>query len=296
VSPRSRPISRRSALGASLVLPAGLLGCHRGEDRSSAQPAVKGHSDAGKASSSGDARILRVVPAVQSREGQGATVGRLFPTVHLKDLDPFVLLDDFNVQEPAGFPRHPHRGFEAFTYMLEGAFHHKDSLGNDSVVGAGGTQRFTSGRGAYHSEMPATSSDNRGLQLWVNLPRRLKTMDPSYGATSDVEVPEHDDAGAYVRQVVGGASPARLETAVDYVDLSLERAARFFRTIPAGHNAIIYVIAGAVRLMNRVLNQGQAALPTSGNVEIHALEFSRVLYLSGLPHQEPIVHHGPFVD
>lgn len=282
---------RREFLGVSAGLAGSLAGCRRTDDvpggsTASAQPATEGR----------EARILGVVPAVQKREGQGAIVGRIFPSTHLRDLDPFVLLDDFNVREPAGFPRHPHRGFEAFTYMLEGAFHHQDNLGNDSVVGAGGTQRFTSGRGAYHSEMPATASDNRGLQLWVNLPKAQKNMDPSYAPTDPLDIPEASERGLWQRTVVGDASPVTLETAVDYLDLSLERGARFERVLSAGWNGLVYVIEGHVRLLGQALGAGNAALPSPGIVHLAALEPSRVLYLAGRPHGQPIIHNGPFVD
>lgn len=282
---------RREFLGVGAGLSASSLACRRTEElpggaAASAPPSTEER----------EARIINVVPAVQKREGQGAVVGRIFPTAHLRDLDPFVLLDDFNVKEPAGFPRHPHRGFEAFTYMLEGAFHHQDNLGNDSVVGAGGTQRFTSGRGAYHSEMPATTGDNRGLQLWVNLPHAQKKMEPSYAPTEPLDIPEINERGVWARTVVGGASPVALETAVDYLDLSLERGARFERVLHAGWNGLVYVMEGHVRLLGQALGAGNAALPSPGVVHLAALEPSRVLYLAGRPHGQLIVHNGPFVD
>ena len=130
------------------------------------------------------AQIRTRFSARWTKEGRGATVRRIFPGPDIRHLDPFVLLDDFGVRRPAGFPMHPHRGFEAFTYMIEGAFFHKDNLGNESEIFAGGTQRFTSGKGAWHSEMPSTDGRNRGLQLWVNLPRRLKPMPPDYEGTA----------------------------------------------------------------------------------------------------------------
>ena len=240
--------------------------------------------------------MQRIIPAVRKQEGRGAQVMRLFPTQHLLDLDPFVLLDDFSVREPAGFPRHPHRGFEAFTYMLGGAFHHQDNLGNDSVVGPGGIQRFTSGRGAFHSEMPASRGENRGLQLWVNLPKRLKQMAPSYAATDPLDVPEADEQGVYQRTVLGSGAKARLETAVDYFDLTLEKGRSFHRQILPGSGSIIYVISGSISLMGELVRSGHAALPTAGQIAMKALEFSQVLYLSGKAHHEPIVHNGPFVD
>lgn len=290
-----RTLSRRQTLELALTATVGgLAGCQAKQTPETTR--APAGDPGGSHPAAARARIERVIPAVGKREGQGAFVHRLFPTRHLRDLDPFVLLDDFNVREPAGFPDHPHRGFEAFTYMLEGAFHHKDNLGNDSVVGAGGSQRFTSGRGARHSEMPAGAGDNRGLQLWVNLPRRLKQMTPSYAPVNGPDVFEEHVAGVYRREVVGPESQAQLQTAVDYQDLTLERGRRFGRTILEGYNTVIYVISGAVRLFDHTLQAQRAALTSPGDLEFEALEFSRVLFLSGKPHGQPIIQNGPFVD
>jgi redox-sensitive bicupin YhaK (pirin superfamily) len=229
-------------------------------------------------------------------EGAGATVQRLFPTVQLRDLDPFVLLDHFELQRPAGFPEHPHRGFEAFTYLMEGACHHRDSMGNDSIIGSGGTQCFTSGRGARHSEMPATDGLNRGLQLWVNLPRRLKRMDPSYAGVAGEQIPVESLAGRVVHEIVGARSPVVLQTEVNYLDVELLADASFEHVVPEGHNALIYAVEGELELLGQRLRAGEALLPTAGHVAIQARGPSRLLWLSGRPHGEPIIHRGPFVD
>jgi quercetin 2,3-dioxygenase len=242
------------------------------------------------------ARIIRKITAKPSIDGAGATVQRLFPTPELRNLDPFVLLDDFDVRRPAGFPDHPHRGFEAFTYMIEGAFHHRDSLGNDSIIGPGGTQRFTSGRGARHSEMPASDGRNRGLQLWVNLPRRLKQIEPSYVGTVGEQMPVETFGDRVIREVVGARSPVVLQTEVEYLDLELLADAKFERAIREGHNALIYVLDGELELLGDRLRGGEAVLPTAGLVAIQASAPSRVLWLSGRPIGEPIRQRGPYVD
>ncbi len=245
------------------------------------------------------ARVVQRLSARATVDGQGATLKRLFPGPELRHLDPFVLLDDFDVRQPAGFPDHPHRGFEAFTYMIEGAFHHSDSLGNDSVIGPGGTQRFTSGRGARHSEMPASEGANRGLQLWVNLPRQLKQMAPSYAGTEGGAIPERPASAGLigrVLEVVGARSPVVLQTEIEYLDLELLADARFSHAVPAGHNALVYVLEGRVTLLGETLTRGQALLPSSGAIDLVAEQPSRVLWLSGRPHGEPIRQRGPFVD
>lgn len=245
------------------------------------------------------ARVLQRITARATVDGRGATLQRLFPAPELRHLDPFVLLDDFDVRRPAGFPDHPHRGFEAFTYMIEGAFHHRDSLGNDSVIGPGGTQRFTSGRGARHSEMPASEGSNRGLQLWVNLPKRLKQMDPSYVGTPGGVLPDRPISEGLigrVREVVGARSPVVLQTEVEYLDLELLADSRFVHAVPEGHNAVLYLLEGRVELLRETLNRGQAILPSAGSITVIAQVPSRMLWLSGRPHGEPIRQRGPFVD
>jgi quercetin 2,3-dioxygenase len=274
---------RRELLGGSFAL--GAAACVD-------PPTLAGASGASMSA----ARVVRKITAVPAIDGAGATVQRLFPTPQLRHLDPFVLLDDFDVRRPAGFPEHPHRGFEAFTYMIEGAFHHRDSLGNDSVIGPGGTQRFTSGRGARHSEMPATDGRNRGLQLWVNLPRRLKQVDPSYAGIAGEAMPVESLGDRVIREVVGDRSPVLLQTEVRYFDVELLADASFEHTVPEGHNAVIYVLDGEVELLGERLRGGEALLPTAGVVAIRASAASRIVWLSGRPHGEPIRQRGPFVD
>jgi redox-sensitive bicupin YhaK (pirin superfamily) len=278
---------RRELLGGTLAL--GAVACVDPPSRSGAQTGASTE----RVSSATTVRKIRATPAI---DGAGAAVQRLFPTPELRHLDPFVLLDDFDVRRPAGFPEHPHRGFEAFTYMIEGAFHHRDSMGNDSIIGPGGTQRFTSGRGARHSEMPATDGRNRGLQLWVNLPRRLKRVDPSYMGIAGEQMPVESLAGRVIREVVGGRSPVVLQTEVQYFDVELLADASFEQVVPEGHNALIYALDGELELLGERLRGGEALLPTAGLVSIRASAPSRLLFLSGRPHGEPIRQRGPFVD
>lgn len=282
----SRRSTRRDVLSALATAPLALA-CDSGstrivEERAAAREAVKS--------------LGRLIVAEAKREGAGATVQRLFPSRELRHLDPFVLLDDFSVSPPAGFPMHPHRGFEAFTYMVDGAFHHRDNLGNDSVIRSGGTQRFTSGSGARHSEMPASAAANRGLQLWVNLPRKLKRMDPSYAGTPGDDIPVRDENGARVRAIVGEASPVKLQTDVLYQDVLLEAGGKLQRRLERGFNSLLYVMKGTVKVHGEVLRQGTALLPTVDRLSVVAQSAARVVLLSGEPHRQPIIQRGPFVD
>ncbi len=238
----------------------------------------------------------QLVTARSSVDGDHANLLRLFPQVPGQHRDPFVLLDDFRVAPPAGFPMHPHRGFEAFTYMLDGSFRHRDTMGNESEVTSGGTQRFTSGSGARHSEMPGRAGLNRGLQLWVNLPKRLKSIAPTYGAVHAPELPVESRAGAVIRTVVGKGSPVELQTEVDYLDVRLPQANRFETELGGRRQGLLYVADGVVRVGDVEVRAGQAALLIAGAVGVRALTDARLFHLAGLPHDEPIVHRGPFVD
>jgi hypothetical protein len=283
---------RRSIVTIGGGVAAAMLGCHGkgrpGEGRPGASPLASAPG--------GSARVLQTIDSMAAIDGDGATVQRVFPSPSLRHLDPFVLLDDFDVREPAGFPMHPHRGFEAFTYMIEGAFHHEDTMGNDSTVTAGGTQRFTSGRGARHSEMPGPGATNRGLQLWVNLPRRLKTIAPEYAATHDDGMPVDEVDHHRIRTIVGDASPVSLRTDVEYADVELLADASYSRTVGPGRNTLLYVIEGEVRLGDTRLRRGQGALLGAGDLTVDGTTRARFAYLSGRPHDEPILHRGPFVD
>ncbi len=229
-------------------------------------------------------------------EGRGARVLRLFPQRAGDHCDPFVLLDDFRVAPPAGFPTHPHRGFEAFTYMIDGSFHHADDLGNDSVVASGGTQRFTSGRGAHHSEMPGEPRVNHGLQLWVNLPQRLKQMEPEYAAVHGADIPEESQGDLVVRTVVGAGSPVHLRTDVRFLDLRASRASSFETELRTGEKGLVYVIAGRAKVGDIDLVAGQAALPVPGELLVRAESNARFVVLTGMSHDEPILQRGPYVD
>ena len=135
---------------------------------------------------------MKKVVALTVPEGDGVMVKRLMPRQGLMNFDPFVLMDHFDI-EGGGFPDHPHRGFEAITYMLDGGMQHVDNLGNKSVVYAGGLQRFTAGKGLVHSEMPQGRA--QGIQLWINLPKRLKQMQPSYQQVDAEDIPSDSNDG-----------------------------------------------------------------------------------------------------
>jgi len=241
-------------------------------------------------------KILRKVVAIETEEGAGATVKRVFPTRHLSHFDPFALLDEFFVEPPASFPAHPHGGFEAITYMLEGGFHHKDNLGNDSIVLAGGAQKFTAGREIVHSELPGTKGLNRGLQLWVRLPSKLRDMEPDYQQIEPTNIPEDISRVARVRTIVGEGSPIKLHTKAEYLDVRLHPRSTFSRSIDPSLNMMLYVLEGTLSLSNSQIRRGEAALLTAGEtVEAVAEDAARFALMAGKPHGEPVVLRGSFV-
>jgi redox-sensitive bicupin YhaK (pirin superfamily) len=232
-----------------------------------------------------DVSPTTVLSAVDVDEGLGARVRRLFPTLTLRHLDPFVVLDEFRVEPPAALPV-ARQGFEALTYMIEGLCHHRDSLGNDGTVEPGGAQRFTAGHGVVHAQTPSARATNHGLQLWVNVPARLSEVEPTYQRVSPSQIPEHRQAGVVVRTVVGDGSPVRLLTPVRYLDVSLAAGARYDADIPDGWNGFAYLLRGRITLAGADLLEGRAGLPAPGRFRIEALEDSRLVLISGQPHRK----------
>lgn len=241
--------------------------------------------------------ISQKIEAVEMGEGAGARVKRVFPTSQRQHIDPFVLLDEFTVTPPAGFPEHPHGGFEAVTYMLDGAFRHRDDMGNDQVVSAGGAQRFTAGKRIVHAELPGSDETSHGLQLWVNLPRELKETEPDYQPVPASEIPESEEDGTRIRTVIGSGSPVELHTEARYLAVDLGAEDSFVDRIPAGWNGLVYVLEGRASVGGATLAAGEAVtFEGGGGVEVTAEEDSRFALIAGEPHGEPIRQRGSFVE
>lgn len=237
---------------------------------------------------------MRIQQALTVPEGDGVTVKRLMPVHGMLNHDPFVLWDHFDLSG-GGFPDHPHRGFEAITYLFAGGMNHADNLGNRGTVHAGGAQRFTAGRGLVHSEFP--DGHAAGIQLWINLPARLKKLAPDYQQLQAGELPEHEEQGAHIRTIVGEASPLRLHTPVEYLDIRLDAGSTFTRPIPGGYRGFIYVVEGAITADGRQAAAGQALLvENTPTLALSAPDGARLMWCFGKPHHEPIRQHGPYVD
>lgn len=240
---------------------------------------------------------VEVRQAAEMQEGAGVQVKRLMPVAGWLNYDPFVLCDHFSLGPGTGFPEHPHRGFEAITYLFEGAMRHEDNLGNRSTVLAGGAQRFTAGRGISHSEMPGAEGVTRGVQLWINLPADLKETEPGYQQVDAGEVPVRTAMGARIAVIVGTASPMELLTPVLYLDVLMEPGATVSEAIPDGFRGFVYTVSGSIAVGGSMVDAGEACfMDDPGEIEVEGWEESRLLICFGAPHGEPIRQHGPFVD
>ncbi len=246
------------------------------------------------------AKKEKIIEPDKISEGAGAEVKRLFPSSTLNHVDPFVLMDEFFVRPGTGFPEHPHGGFEALTYMIEGEFKHKDNLGNDSVVGPGGVQHFSAGKEIRHSEMPGKEKMSHGIQLWINLPREKKDSEPRYQKTEKERLPVEKGDHCTIRTLVGGSSPIKLQTDILYRDHALEKDKDVEITIPDDHAGFLYVYEGEIEIKEKrkkfTVDKGRAFLPEEGSkISVRGKEKSRFVVISGEPIGEKIHLQGSFV-
>lgn len=247
-----------------------------------------------------------IVPAMQTRDGAGVRLRRSLGSGALGMLDPFLLLDEIHSSDPrdylAGFPTHPHRGFETVTYMLNGAMVHRDSMGNHGRLGPGSAQWMTAGHGIVHSEMPKEEGGELwGFQLWVNLPARQKMRTPRYQDIAPERIPEAQLGKARVRVVAGrfGSSVGPVQgivTEPQMLDVSLAPGGSFRHTVVTDDNAFVYALSGSTRLGGREVSAGELAVLGRGDVIAARSEAGgRFLLLSARPIREPVARRGPFV-
>ena len=255
--------------------------------------------------------VERLVAGQPTSDGAGVKLHRVLTQNLQRRLDPFLMLDHFSSENPddyvAGFPDHPHRGFETVTYMLQGRIRHRDSAGHEGLVADGGVQWMTAGRGVIHSELPEQRAGRvAGFQLWLNLPARDKMREPWYLDVQGPDVPEFERDGVTARVIAGeshGVKGAvqREVTEPLYLDLRLEPGAVFEQPLPAAHNAFVYVYEGALKFDSGCLQPaGRMAIlantPGSDGVRLTAGEApTRALLVAGKPLGEPIAQYGPFV-
>ena len=254
--------------------------------------------------------VARVINGQPASDGAGVRLLRIIGSQQIDHHDPFLLLDEFRNENPddyiAGFPEHPHRGFETVTYMLEGQMRHADSVGNEGVLTPGSVQWMTAGRGIIHSEMPEQADGLLwGYQLWINLPASLKMTAPRYQDIPTADIPEASVPGARVRVIAGEyagvAGAADTLTDVTYLDVHLESGAAFSHDLADSHNALLYVYEGSLTGTDTVgraldITRGQlAVLSPFGEVHVSSGGGARCLYIAGAPINEPVERMGPFV-
>ncbi|ANB16061.1 pirin family protein [Dokdonella koreensis] len=257
-------------------------------------------------------RVLQLVRGQPTSDGAGVKLNRVIGQRALDMLDPFLMLDEFRSDQAgdylAGFPNHPHRGFETVTYMLAGRMRHGDNQGNSGLLTAGSVQWMTAGRGIVHSEMPEQEDGLMwGFQLWVNLPASQKMTAPRYQDIAPERIPEvHTDEGALVRVIAGrfGTTEGPVNAAATaplYLDVTVPAGARLALPVPDGHNGFVYVFEGAAAVgpadAAQPVQRGELAVLGRGtDVEVAAgTSPARLILVAGKPLGEPVAKYGPFV-
>ncbi|MDR0775545.1 MAG: pirin family protein [Azonexus sp.] len=256
--------------------------------------------------------IERLVQGVMTSDGAGVKLTRVLHGALQRRLDPFLMLDAFDSDDPddyiAGFPDHPHRGFETVTYMLAGRMRHRDSAGHEGLLESGGVQWMTAARGVIHSEIPQQINGvMEGFQLWLNLPAQRKMNAPWYRDFSAGEIPQYaTSAGATVRVIAGSSNGVegavtRALTEPLYLDIHLPADVTFSTALPDNHNAFVYVYRGTAVIDGTQITSRHMGIlantPGSDGVTVSAGNDgeTRLILVAGKPLNEPIVQHGPFV-
>jgi len=254
--------------------------------------------------------VERLIQGVATSDGAGVSLTRVLTGKLQRRLDPYLMLDAFGSDDPddyiAGFPDHPHRGFETITYMLAGRMRHRDSAGHEGLLGDGGVQWMTAGSGVIHSEIPEQEDGvMEGFQLWLNLPAKNKMAKPWYKDFASADLPEYvTEKGVTVRVIAGSSNGVtgavtREVTEPIYLDIHLPAGASFSTAIPATHNAFIYTYRGSTTVgdteVRAQLMGVLSNIQTTDGVTLSAAEPTRLILVAGKPLNEPIVQYGPFV-
>jgi quercetin 2,3-dioxygenase len=254
--------------------------------------------------------VEQLVIGKETSDGAGVRLTRVLTGSLQRRLDPYLMLDAFGSDNPddyiAGFPDHPHRGFETITYMLAGTMRHRDSAGHEGLLGNGGVQWMTAGRGVIHSEIPQQEEGvMEGFQLWLNLPARDKMCAPWYRDFGPDDLPRFvTDTGVAVTVIAGSSqgvqgAVTREATAPLYLDIHLPAGTRFAQALPPTHNAFVYVYRGEVSIAGRAVPKQRMAIlvntEQADGVVIEATAEAKVILVAGQPLGEPIAQYGPFV-
>ncbi len=254
-------------------------------------------------------QVRGLIQGQPASDGAGVRLNRVIS--FQRELDPFLMLDEFNTENAddyiAGFPSHPHRGFETVTYMIDGRMRHEDHLGNKGLLVSGGVQWMTAGRGIIHSEMPEQEAGRmRGFQLWINLPRTEKMKPAGYRDIAPEEIPEVVGKASRVRVIAGGfrhdgadakGAVTGVTTRPLFLDVTLRPGGDSRIPVDRGHTALVYVFDGALRIGGKAVDRGRLAVLGDGDhISLAADDQAgRALVLAARPLKEPVAHYGPFV-
>ena len=259
--------------------------------------------------------IKKIFTPKEQGEGVGAKVKRIIGTHVLtkKEMDPFLMLDYFNVKLPAGFPDHPHRGFETVTYLLKGKIFHEDFKGHKGTLNPGDIQWMTAGKGIVHAEIPASKTEPAiGFQLWINLRKTEKMIAPAYQEYPKEEIPfvdKWDDEGIRARVIAGETfdvkGPIYTRTPAEYIDFEVKKGTVYRHTIPARWNFLVFAFEGSFEItqeddkVKKLSKESAAFMEISESDEVMEIkglqDNNRFLLVAGLPLKEPISAYGPFV-
>lgn len=256
--------------------------------------------------------VERIVNGIPTTDGAGVSLLRILTPDLQRRLDPFLMLDEFRSDDPqdyiAGFPDHPHRGFQTVTYMLAGRMRHRDSAGNEGLLCSGGVQWMNAGRGLVHSELPEQEDGlMHGFQLWVNLPASLKMSEPGYRDIPAEEIPTYTTPKGVTLRVIAGESEG-VKGAVQqpvteplYLDVHLPGDTYHEVALPEDYNGFVYVYDGELKLGEQGTTVHARQMAVLGNkaggacIRLHAEKPAKALVIAGRPLNEPIAQWGPFV-
>ena len=250
-------------------------------------------------------KIIKTTIGMKTSDGAGVNLTRIIGSPELNMLDPFLLLDEFGSDNPddyiAGFPSHPHRGFETITYMLNGKWQHKDSAGNEGKLGEGSVQWMTAGRGIVHSEMPIqTDGLARGFQLWLNLSKEKKMIEPAYQDIESEQIPIVKEKAGTVKVISGNfhgtVGPGQSHTPVLILDIQLLENSELTIPLTDGWNVFSFIYEGDV-FAGQKLSKGQLVIyEKDGDVDFKTKDNkARIFFAAGEPLNEPVARGGPFV-
>ena len=257
-----------------------------------------------------DAQLIRKVNGIATSDGAGVKLTRIIGQPLLQNLDPFLMLDEFGSEQAAdylaGFPSHPHRGFQTVTYMLNGRMRHRDSNGNDGVIEAGGIQWMNAGKGIIHEEMPEQSEGLlRGFQLWVNLPASHKLSEPQYQDIQPHDVPEFSISSSLNCRLLSGAlgdkvgPVSRIDKALAqpfFADFEATEVGQAELELALNYQYFLYVYEGQLNIDDKVLRKGElGVLSAASGITLRFSDDARWILVGGAPLREPVAQYGPFV-